>query len=279
MALLSDRETQIGRRLRAFRESLRIPRSAFALAIGVGSERLASYEAGRVPLRYEVFAAIHRSFFVNPAWLAEGEEPQAYEAPIDFGRVGSRIAPRWLFTEAYDRALSHFHKSRVHLANALAERIDERIAKLVELIRSERDINATREIAFLVSSRLQELDRILQELANLGLTETSPKSRTHSVKDIQSMPELISSLKALTAEPGAAAALAEDLGIPHARVSEWLSGKKEPGGANTFRLLQWVGDHRSEERKGPGSALTPLGRKTRSTRSRHDKVKSSPSKR
>ena len=40
----------IGSRLRAFREKRQIPRSGFAVKIGFGSERIASYESGRAPL-------------------------------------------------------------------------------------------------------------------------------------------------------------------------------------------------------------------------------------
>jgi transcriptional regulator with XRE-family HTH domain len=43
-------------------------------------------------------------------------------------------------------------------------------------------------------------------------------------------------------KPGAKAELAKELDVAPARISEWLSGKKEPGGEYTLRLLNWVCD-------------------------------------
>jgi DNA-binding transcriptional regulator YiaG len=71
------------------------------------------------------------------------------------------------------------------------------------------------------------------------LTCTSLKSRTSSVK-IRTLNDLLESLRSLTSNPGGPAALAKVLNVPQARVSEWLSGKKKPGGETTLRLLQWV---------------------------------------
>lgn len=66
----------IGGRLRTFREALQIPRSRFAVSIGYGSERIASYEAGRAPLPYAVFVEIANRFHLNPFWLATGQGDQ-----------------------------------------------------------------------------------------------------------------------------------------------------------------------------------------------------------
>ena len=52
----------IGKRLRQFRESLKIARTRFAITIGLSSESMSSYESGRVPLPYEVFVKIAKSF-------------------------------------------------------------------------------------------------------------------------------------------------------------------------------------------------------------------------
>ncbi|HEX3720636.1 MAG TPA: helix-turn-helix transcriptional regulator [Verrucomicrobiae bacterium] len=81
--LSKEAEAIIGKRLREFRESLKIPRVVFALEIGIGGERLASYESGRVPLRWGVFMAISQRFNLNPTWLATGKQPPRLEGPID----------------------------------------------------------------------------------------------------------------------------------------------------------------------------------------------------
>jgi len=51
---------------------------------------------------------------------------------------------------------------------------------------------------------------------------------------------LIARLRRVTNRRGAKAELAKLLGVNQARISEWLSGKKEPGGATTLKLLKWV---------------------------------------
>ena len=42
------------------------------------------------------------------------------------------------------------------------------------------------------------------------------------------------------ARPGAKADLARELKVAPARITEWLSGKKEPGGDYALRLQKWV---------------------------------------
>src|SRR5215218_10484174 len=69
----TEREIEIGERLRKFRESKMIPRTRMAVALKIGNERLASYESGRAPLQYSIFREIMRQFGVSPYWLATGE--------------------------------------------------------------------------------------------------------------------------------------------------------------------------------------------------------------
>ncbi len=103
---LPEREQQICARLREFRELTRISRTQFALAIGIGSERLASYEAGRVPLQYEVFRLLNQKFKLNPCWLATKEGVPATDAAvIDDAAFRDKLRRKALFTEAYDQFL------------------------------------------------------------------------------------------------------------------------------------------------------------------------------
>jgi transcriptional regulator with XRE-family HTH domain len=95
--------------------------------------------------------------------------------------------------------------------------------------------------------RMTKVRRILvaKNFHNQVLTSTSLKSRMAPVK-IRTFNDLLAALKSLASEPGRPAALARDLNVPQARVSEWLSGKKKPGGETTLRLVQWV---EQQERK------------------------------
>jgi transcriptional regulator with XRE-family HTH domain len=98
----AQREIEIGKRLRAFRESLNIPRTSFALEIGVSSERQATYEAGRVPLRWETFLAISKRYFLNPVWLAIGQGEPSMAVAFEDSQFHSLVRPRMLFSQAID---------------------------------------------------------------------------------------------------------------------------------------------------------------------------------
>lgn len=74
---------------------------------------------------------------------------------------------------------------------------------------------------------------------NKQLTEDSLKGNTGGDMKTE-VQKLIERVKRKAAAPGARADLARTLDVAPARVSEWLSGKKEPGGEYALRLLKWV---------------------------------------
>lgn len=93
------------------------------------------------------------------------------------------------------------------------------------------------------------------------------------------MPGLLGRLRKATEARGRKSELAAWLGVPLPTLSVWLSGKQEPGGEATLRLLQWV---RAEEAKpkGAGSAVTPPAPKTQHGKQLNElKKKSGPRKR
>jgi len=101
----SEREKQICERLRQFRASLQIPRTRFALSIGLTEAALAGYELGRARVRYETFAAVQKRFFINPVWLATGEENMLLYNWSD-EQFRAQLKPRELFSHAYDRIVA-----------------------------------------------------------------------------------------------------------------------------------------------------------------------------
>jgi transcriptional regulator with XRE-family HTH domain len=93
-------DVEIGRRLREFREALRISRTSFALEIGIGSERLASYESGRAPLKYEVFSSISKHYFINPIWLGIGQGEKSLQIPFEDSSFSPVLRPKMIFRDA-----------------------------------------------------------------------------------------------------------------------------------------------------------------------------------
>jgi transcriptional regulator with XRE-family HTH domain len=116
----SEREKQICERLRQFRESLQIPRTRFALSIGVTEAALAGYELGRARLRYDTFAAVQKRFSINPVWLATGDENLLLYNWHD-EKFRAQVKPREIFSQAYDRLIAkHLLCDRVNMGGTLA---------------------------------------------------------------------------------------------------------------------------------------------------------------
>jgi hypothetical protein len=81
---------------------------------------------------------------------------------------------------------------------------------------------------------------------------------------------LLAKLNRLTQEPGKKTELADFLGAPLASVSRWLSGKRDPGGETTLKLLRWVQEQESQP-KAPGSATNAAKGKTQVHKSSYEK--------
>jgi len=82
------------------------------------------------------------------------------------------------------------------------------------------------------------------EVQKQSLTNVTAEGYKESVQAV--IPKLIERLIKATKERGKKAELARWLGVPMPRITEWLSGKREPGGETTLRLLLWV---EQQERK------------------------------
>jgi len=98
---ISDRKNVVAERFQVFRESLHISRAGFAVALGIGTERLASYEAARAPLPYFVFKAAAVKFSLNPLWLVGGDTVSTLLHPYDDSEFAEKIPQRMTFLEAY----------------------------------------------------------------------------------------------------------------------------------------------------------------------------------
>lgn len=113
---LSKREIEIGQRLKAYRLGKRISRAGFAGAIGIGTERLASYESGRAPLKYKVFRLIEKEFHLNPAWLALGGDYQPEANPMRDEELPDNISEQALFSEVFDAHLKQLGEDKSRIA-------------------------------------------------------------------------------------------------------------------------------------------------------------------
>ena len=254
-----EREKIIGGRLRAFRETLQIPRTKFALTIGIGSERLAAYESGRAALPYAVFLAASENYGLSPGWLASGDGSPKNPATIELLK-GVPSLPRQLFSEVFDSSIKPIISKATQEADQAWMDI---LTRLKDTTRSLKLLDPQNpEHRRLVHQNYAKVKETVEKLkadlalrqeartktANIliekELTDTETSGTVTAVKP--QLPDLLERLKKATAEAGQKTALAKFLDVPLASVSRWLSGEREPGGEVTLKMLQWV---QRQERK------------------------------
>jgi hypothetical protein len=96
---------------------------------------LASYESGRVPLRFEVFKAINQHYFLDPMWLATGAGVASQDRPFPLGDLASLIPPRATFTEVYDAHLDAMCKDRARVARVNFDQCLEAFSNLAAFLK------------------------------------------------------------------------------------------------------------------------------------------------
>ena len=89
------------------------------------------------------------------------------------------------------------------------------------------------------------------------------------------LPKLLERLNSMTQDFGKKSELATHLGVARQMVSLWLSGKREPGGETTLRLLQWVQTEEAKQKSSDRARTQPEPR-TQLRKSRETKPHPSP---
>jgi transcriptional regulator with XRE-family HTH domain len=271
-----DREVQICRRLREVRELLRLTQKEFAAEVGIKPERLASYEQGRAPLRFDLALRICRQFIISEKWLATGKGDRRLGMDLTGEGAALHVPADASFGKAYDDYLVHPYeaiyqqqgdKLRINLKPADRETYYRNL--LLMLLDKWRSRLTSEEMAILFTGlvgtgaaimaagiregKLPAFMRPRDEngIAGSGaglekkmLTEAATSGKLPSVKS--QLDNLLAALNRLTRKSGKKTELARFLGAPLASVSRWLSGEREPGGETTLKMLNWV---RQQERK------------------------------
>lgn len=186
----------------------------------IGVSRLASYEAGRVPVPYEVAKRFVGAFGLNLEWLAE-EKGEPTDFILISASLENHLGEHALFTHVYDRlikpglrepksAQSHFEK---------AVQSNPEAAKMTRFVRT---IGASKLIV--------DTDFISGKVSDVSL-------------EIPTWKELVSILRSKTKAAGAKAALAKHLGTSRQNLNKWLRGKGAPSAKLTLEVLRWVKEH------------------------------------
>jgi transcriptional regulator with XRE-family HTH domain len=263
---MNERELLICSRVAAVRARAGWSQTDLAKLVGTTRDGLATVEYGRTPLRFWLADRICQELNVCQRWLAEGKGSLAGYVGVP-PEIMLEIAQGELFSAAYERRLGHFVKRQVLETEALARAITDQAGGANRLLQ-DRLYNLAicwfqripphlydqyfRELMALSSEFFQQHRSQFEteswppppispssDSEKKMLPATSLKSNT-GIVNIRTLDGLRAALRANTSKKGEKAALANLLQVPQARVSEWLSGKKEPGGETTLRLLHWV---------------------------------------
>jgi DNA-binding transcriptional regulator YiaG len=280
-----QREKEICQRLREIRLALKFSQVVFAEFLAINSPKLASYELGRVPIRFDVAITAAEIGKVSLWWLAEGIEPKFWPALLPPELIG-QIQNNPVFSVCYDTILKPFcDDERLKIASMTGGRLDESaidhfkkffgggvmnhevdelsgaafssildpyIKSMPEHLRFRLwDALCDRLRIFLTSYESEiavwqremapknnEGPKTRSQIAKSELTIKADSLTNDLVKPV--LPKLIERLKRATEARGSKSELAAWLGVHRQSVTDWLSGKQEPGGETTLRMLQWV---------------------------------------
>lgn len=280
-----NREKEICRRIRLIRQASGLTQTAAARELEIDRALLASYELGRVPVRYHFADRFCAHFWVSQRWLAEEKEPKQWYVFVDKS-LREKINPNAHFSHVYDSVLRPLlDKALAAVSEFTGGQFDAKslneygeavgASQIGELSPEAATPIIARQIySFLNSlpphlyqpfynSFLKLLDsfkndhsKALRNFKNVvteavavenELTYIPDNGNTPSVK--AQWPLLKKRLQKATEATGRKTRLAEFLGVKLSNVSQWLTdheSAREPGAETALQMLNWV---EQQERK------------------------------
>lgn len=241
--LMVQEHRQISIRLGAIRRFHRRSQDEIAKAAHLTRDQLSNIETGRTDLKFEVGWNLCRELNIDPWYLATGQPPQSPFPDINI----DHILPVEEHLSFRDICLMQLQEDLLTARNATSH-----------TARASKLSGRSGETKALINSFFEGLSEDLRQRLALQLTEAFEAfiheiSKTQPRKDLMDastgaiirevkspLKSLLSRLNRYTSEEGKKTELANYLGVPLETVSRWLSGKREPGGENALRLLQWV---------------------------------------
>jgi transcriptional regulator with XRE-family HTH domain len=261
----------VGARLHWLRGFKGLTLEEFARRVDCDKGYLSKLEHGKAPMPSDRFLArISVGLRVSAPWLKTGEGDPFYPADDERTR---RALPQWS-EKRVARVLAVLDDLPDALAaGAVVGRLVkglglEEVKELAAEIRALPDLPVPARLFWnqlFTDLQLAKLDEWHRDRLGIGcelpgagsetneLTQGSVIRKFEGVKN--EMQNLIGMIRQLTAAPGSKAKLAQFLGVPQARVSEWLAGRYQPGGQITLRLLRWVEQAESTKQRA-GSGIT-----------------------
>jgi len=256
---MNQREREICARFKIVRERMGQSERTLALLLNVTRDKLAGIEYGRTPLQSGVAFALAKYAGCNLNWLAEGTGPM--RGPLPSPDLIAQITPRCLFSVAWKRHLKIALTPGAKYFGQGWEGIEESLtiggASALEYSKEEIEgyfKNLPPQLHWKLYSNIAKTCRDFGEMNRKKIIELNHRHGSAQIKDLthtatharvipdvkKQLPLLLERLNQATKETGKMSALADYLKVPLASVSRWLSGKREPGGETTLKMLQWV---------------------------------------
>ena len=256
---MNQHEREICARFKLIRETLKMPERNFAKILFVTRDQVAGVEYGRSPLRFGIASSLSRATGCNLHWLAEGTGPMKGSPPNP--DIMALISPRSLFSAAWKTTLKKALKPGEKFFGPSWDGMDESLsvggASALEYSQEEitgyfknlppefhwkffdQITKACRDFEQMNRAKIIQLNACASSGKNNDLTDAATYKKLKADMKKQ-LPSLLERLNQATKETGKMSALADYLKVPLASVSRWLSGKREPGGETTLKMLQWV---------------------------------------
>jgi plasmid maintenance system antidote protein VapI len=256
---MNDEERAVADRVRRVRYHVQLSVREFSERLGVTNHRMAAIDYQRTPLSFVIAEKLEQVFDVNLMWLAEGKGPMT---PKLYGRLDISGVPRSaVFLEVYRAKIKADIEATTEIAmRALYAHVVNRPSKdfmgpsapidqiatgILQVLRAELgklpvygQTQLLTELLYLIRHYRKGWQ---SSAAEKQLTETSENRKSEDeMKPAPTLRQLLGEVRRLTKATGMKTQLAKALGVPQARVSEWLAGKYEPSGDTALRLFNWV---------------------------------------
>lgn len=275
---LTADELGVCERLRFARSWLGLTQDLCAAQIGVNRATFANVESGRSPLRVDVALRFCRQFVFSEEWLATGradasssgrlQSPERDPELMKILRrqcmdllsepVCSKAPTGALFRDAYVNTFAERYAQLAAVYSFIprvvftAEDNSTLLFNYLSALNERWLLLASNEARRVGAAPVSWQQAFVRELVRCGggilkklvdgeekdLPGGTLKSNTSPVNS--ELESLLERLRKATSRTGSKVELARYLGVARQRVTEWLSGTKEPGGETTLRLLRWV---------------------------------------
>ena len=223
-----------GDRFREARHAFGCTLRELAEMTGYATTTLSSIENGHDVPSDRLVAKVVEVLDLDLRWLETGEGPIFSNKPLE--TCDRHVIGSWIGLESED-ILKLLHEAR-----------DKAADYNIRAVELEESLRLKLKIEEMQKNQGQEL---IKPLTTEALGPTLPP-----LKPI--LPTLIERLQRATDGYGRKTELAKWLGVSRQSVNDWVSGRKEPSGETTLRLLHWVGqEERKPKQKSSGSVTPP----------------------